>query len=210
MKHAIEAAASSSPVQSERLREWLQLQDEVLMHQASVTAGSAGLKELAAEYVQTGSHLLAARAKFSLAQLNVGDSKLCEALLSEALEHLEQLGPLTAPTTQQLESVVLSRYMWFLNLKGALSSDNPENARVAALHKKVETYDIQRDPILILQTNHMGEMASSAKNLPGLFGDAPPTAGDKLEHLVFMRDVFGPLLRQKVDQSVGARRGTCL
>ena len=145
MKHAIEAAASSSPVQSERLREWLQLQDEVLMHQASVTAGSAGLKELAAEYVQTGSHLLAARAKFSLAQLNVGDSKLCEALLSEALEHLEQLGPLTAPTTQQLESVVLSRYMWFLTLKGALNSDNPENARVAALHKKVGTYDIQRD-----------------------------------------------------------------
>ena len=63
MRNALEA--SVPPVQSEQLRSWLLLDDQVLAYQASVTVGVEGLKTLAAEYLANSRLYECAKIKFA-------------------------------------------------------------------------------------------------------------------------------------------------
>jgi hypothetical protein len=66
MKRALDASVPS--VQSEDLRRWLLLEDDVLFRQATITMGVEGLKELATEYLATeDAGFEAAKTKFALA-----------------------------------------------------------------------------------------------------------------------------------------------
>jgi hypothetical protein len=59
MKLALDASVQTA--QSEDLRRWLLLEDDVLFRQATVTVGLVELAALANEYAEKGSHFEAAK-----------------------------------------------------------------------------------------------------------------------------------------------------
>ena len=131
-------------MQSENLKRWLLLDDDVLVNQASATMGAKGLAALAAAYVADGMHFQAAKATFSLA--NLGGTmdwiRQCE-LLKEVHSLLERSGTLGTTEGQEFEWKVLTRYWWSLDQ----SNDVEEKSRVSALQEAaLKNTALQRDP----------------------------------------------------------------
>ena len=112
MKHALEAEVS--PPQSERMRQYLLIEDEVLFIQAAIVMGKEGLRSLAAEYIKKrpSANYEAARCKFGLVELIGASAAECAPILKEAHELLDELGPLSTRGPQQLVYAVLQRYQW--------------------------------------------------------------------------------------------------
>jgi hypothetical protein len=67
MKLALDTSAPM--VQSEDLRRWLLLEDDVLFRQATITMGVAGLTALAKEYAEKDRYFEAAKATFAQSNL---------------------------------------------------------------------------------------------------------------------------------------------
>ena len=91
-----------SMVESEHLRKWLLLEDGVLVHQAALAMGKAGLKELGAEYTANGeASFVRAKITFALYMLtNTGNASEQIPLLKQTLQLLEQ-DPVQTPESLQ-------------------------------------------------------------------------------------------------------------
>eukprot|EP00935_MAST-01C_sp_MAST-1C-sp1_P002852 g2852.t1 len=145
MQHALEA--SIQKVESERLRGWLLLEDEVLFEQATITMGVEGLKALATECASNGALFPAVKAKLGLANLRQGELLISAALLKEALTLLEQM-PIRTSESYQMEWIILARYSWFMSLS---DSSGDERARVKAQQEKLgkDQPSVRRDPVAL-------------------------------------------------------------
>ena len=202
MKRALDASVPS--VQSEDLRRWLLLEDDVLFRQATITMGVEGLKELASEYLaKEDAGFEAAKTKFALANLSFGDHQVATPLLQEALALLEQSG---VPTRvgQQLQWQVLSGCAWNLSLGAATS----EQSRIKALMEEAgKNPALRKDPFAIVCTEKCNTHYFMAGFFPFAFnGGRRITDDDLCQALTYDFEVCLPLLKQARDQSVGARR----
>lgn len=105
MKLALDASVQTA--QSEDLRRWLLLEDDVLFRQATVTVGLVELAALANEYAEKGSHFEAAKCTLGRA-IHTADSNESCSLCEEALALLEKDG-MSTRDAQQLQMDVLER-----------------------------------------------------------------------------------------------------
>jgi hypothetical protein len=114
MKLALDASVQKT-AQSEDMRRWLLLEDDVLFRQATLTVGLVELAALANEYAEKDSHFEAAKCTFGRAINTVDGNKIC-SLYEEALALLEKDG-MSTRDAQQLQMDVLERcmmvYMFF-------------------------------------------------------------------------------------------------
>jgi hypothetical protein len=202
MKLALDASVPS--VQSEDLRRWLLLEDDVLFRQATITLGVEGLKELASEYLaKEDAGFEAAKTKLALANLSFGDIKVAIALLQEAVALLEQSGVPTR-VEQQLQWQVLNGIAWYLSL----GADATEQARIKALMEEAgKNPALRKDPFATLMAEYLNTAAFMNGTFPFAFnGGRRITNDDLCQSLTYNFEVCLPLLRQACDQSVGARR----
>ena len=148
MKRALDASVPS--VQSEDLRRWLLLEDDVLFRQATITMGVEGLKELATEYLaKEDAGFEAAKTKFALANLSFGDQNIATPLLQEALALLEQSGVPTR-VEQQLQWQMLSGYAYHLIWGDDATG---EQSRIKALMDEAgKNPALRKDPFTIFAT----------------------------------------------------------
>ena len=79
--------ASIQPVQSDDLRRWVLLEDDVLSRQAALTMGAEGLQQLAKEFAAKSLHFEAGKATFVLSFLKAGDYVHRAAVLVSASVH---------------------------------------------------------------------------------------------------------------------------
>ena len=105
MKLALDASVQTA--QSEDLRRWLLLEDDVLFRQATVTVGLVELAALANEYAEKGSHFEAAKCTLGRAIHTADGNEIC-SLCEEALALLEKDG-MSTRDAQQLQMDVLER-----------------------------------------------------------------------------------------------------
>lgn len=105
MKLALDASVQTA--QSEDLRRWLLLEDDVLFRQATVTVGLVELAALANEYAEKGSHFEAAKCTLGRAIHTADSNEIC-SLCEEALALLEKDG-MSTRDAQQLQMDVLER-----------------------------------------------------------------------------------------------------
>jgi hypothetical protein len=203
MKLALDALVPS--VQSEDLRRWLLLEDDVLFRQATITMGVKGLKELATEYLaKEDAGFEAAKTKLALANFTFGDTKIAMALLQEAVALLEQSGVPTR-VEQQLQWQVLSTYAWNLSFGDDATG---EQARIKALMEEAgKNPALRKDPFAIL----VAEKSNPVMFLAGIFpfafnGGRRLTDDDLCQAMTYSFEVILPLATQARDQSVGARR----
>jgi hypothetical protein len=203
MKRALDASVPS--VQSEDLRRWLLLEDDVLFRQATITMGVEGLKELATEYLaKEDAGFEAAKTKFALANISFGDAKVAMALLKEALALLEQSGVPTR-VEQQLQWQMLSGYAYYLIYGGDATG---EQSRIKALMDEAgKNPALRKDPFSIFATEKANTHFFMAGTLPFAFnGGRKLTDDDLCQALTYDFEVCLPLLKQACDQSVGARK----
>jgi hypothetical protein len=105
MKLALDASVQTA--QSEDLRRWLLLEDDLLFRQATVTVGLVELAALANEYAEKGSHFEAAKCTLGRALHTADSNEIC-SLCEEALALLEKDG-MSTRDAQQLQMDVLER-----------------------------------------------------------------------------------------------------
>lgn len=105
MKLALDASVQTA--QSEDLRRWLLLEDDVLFRQATLTVGLVELAALANEYAEKGSHFEAAKCTLGRAIHTADGNEIC-SLCEEALALLEKDG-MSTRDAQQLQMDVLER-----------------------------------------------------------------------------------------------------
>ena len=202
MKLALDASVPA--VQSEDLRRWLLLEDDVLFRQATITMGVEGLKGLATEYLaKEDAGFEAAKTKFALANITFGDRSIATALLQEAIVLLEQSGVPTR-VEQQLQWQVLTGYAWHLSLGGATS----EQSRIMALMEEAgKNPALRKDTFTIYITDKCNKFYFMIGMFPFAFnGGRRLTDDDFCQALTYDFEVCLPLLKQARDQSVGARR----
>jgi hypothetical protein len=202
MKLALDVSVPS--VQSEDLRRWLMLEDEVLFRQATITLGVEGLKELATEYLaKEDAGFEAAKTKFALANITFGDPSIATALLQEALALLEQSGVPTR-VEQQFQWQLLIGYAWYLSLGDDATG---EQSRIKAMMEEAGKNPALRKDAFAIGAAKANTHYFMAGYLPFAFnGGRRLTDDDFCQAMTYDWEVCLPLLRQACDQSVGARR----
>ena len=103
MKLALDASVQTA--QSEDLRRWLLLEDDVLFRQATVTVGLVELAALANDYAEKGSHFEAAKCTLGRAIHTADNNEIC-SLCEEALALLEKDGMSTPSSCRWMCSSV--------------------------------------------------------------------------------------------------------
>eukprot|EP00935_MAST-01C_sp_MAST-1C-sp1_P000028 g28.t1 len=191
---------------SDDLRRYLLLEDHVISHQASCVIGEEGLKALATEYISSEQYIAAAKAQYALVILMSGDRTLGKVVMKEAQMNLERSKPLPRDGLQ-IEWLVLVKYAWYLSNGGDSAEERAEKARIEALTEKAaENKDLQRDPITVWMSN-APKIIMMFGQLPSAFnGGRTLSSADLYAAIVWSRDDMIPLIVQKRDQSVGARR----
>ena len=204
MKNALEA--SVPPVQSERLRSWLHLEDYVLSRAAAIVLGTEGLRVLASDYIAKGEKALAATMKFLLVELaGSSDGVMGRPLLKEALALLHEAGPLTT-ASQKLEVQVLTRYQWLINVS---EPNGEEMARVMALMEKAQKNPAIVRDLLSIYLGHVGINGHMYFGwVPSRWNGGQMISNDDVyKGLVLQRDEWHPLLKQLCNQyPKGSRR----
>jgi hypothetical protein len=202
MKLALDGSVPS--VQSEDLRRWLLLEDDVLFRQATITMGVEGLKELATEYLaKEDAGFEAAKTKLALANFSFGATKAAIALLQEAVALLEQSGVPTR-VEQQLQWQVLNSIAWYLSLGDATG----EQARIKALVEEAgKNPALRKDLFAVLMAEYLNPAIFMNGTFPFAFnGGRRLTNDDLYQSLTYNFEVCLPLMRQACEQSIGARR----
>jgi hypothetical protein len=201
MKLALDASAPM--MQSENLRRWLLLEDDVLFRQATITMGLPELTALAKEYAENEAFFEAAKATFAQSNLTADINVSC-VLMANTLALLERDG-LPTREAQQFKWTVCGRYGYHA---ATIIADKPEEvARIKAMMDELsKDTALRKDPFAEVMAL-VGTLIYMLFQLPFAWNGGRVMTDDGIyEGFVFLYETGAPYAKRTIEQAIGARR----